>query len=293
MDLVEMTEICSNNQQTIEFLWNNGLLKRSYWCCHQQCIEIKNRTSDGKEFKCSVCEARYSIRSESFFFNVHISLRYLLLLLYLFACNTSHGLTSKFFGTKVSHRFIGQWYDKLCGVMRRYISRHPVRLGGPETIVELDETALGRKRKYHRGTPRGSGLKWVLGLIDRTTKKCHLEIVQNRNRNILFPIINRTVHPETVIHSDEAAVYTTLADDLGFEHYMVKHKETYVAPDGTHTNTIENFWTHLKNNLKEKHGVANDKLKLHLNEFTWRWNRKTEGNAFNLLMADIAVQYPL
>ena len=36
----------------------------------------------------------------------------------------------------------------------------------------------------------------------------------------------------------------------------LKHKENYVNPlDGTHTNNIENFWTHMKNKMCELHGV--------------------------------------
>lgn len=292
MDLVDMTTICSTTTATIDFLRDKNLLKKHYICCNDTCIEVKSRTSDGIEFKCQNCSKRYSIRTDSFFFNVHISLRYLLLLIFLFACSTSHGLCSKFMGQKVSHRFIGQWFDKLRDVMTRYLLRHRVTLGGPDSVVEIDETALGRKRKYNRGAFRGSGLKWVFGLIDRQTKKCHLQLVPNRTRDTLFDIIQNNVLRDTIIHSDEAPVYATLRRE-GYEHYTVKHKESYVAPDGTHTNCIENFWTHLKNNLKEKHGVSNDKLPGHLDEFIWRWNRKSEGTVFELLMQDIREQYPL
>ena len=61
--------------------------------------------------------------------------------------------------------------------------------------------------------------------------------------------------PGTRIHSDEAAVYYTL-NQQGDIHRTVKHKENYVnLLDGTHTNNIENFWTHLKNKMREMHGV--------------------------------------
>lgn len=285
-----MMTICSTTENTIEYLRTNGLLKRKYICCGENCSEIRSRTLDGFEFKCQSCQKRYSLRTSSIFFDVRICLRYLLLLIYLFACNTSLILATKFFHNKVSIRFIGQWFDKLQLVMTNHLLRNPILLGGPDTIVEIDETCLGRKVKYHRGNPRGSGQKWIFGIIDRTSKKCHLEIVPNRTRDVLFQIIRQYIRPHTVVHSDEALVYSTLNAE-GYEHYTVKHKETYVAPDGTHTNTIENFWSHLKGSFKEKCGVPNENLPAHLDEFIWRWNRKNEGCTFALILQDIAEQF--
>lgn len=195
-------------------------------------------------------------------------------------------------GRKVGAKTIALWFHFLRDVMSTYLVSNPIQLGGPDSIVEIDETGLGRKRKYNQGAFRGSGLKWVLGIIDRTTKFVHIQMVPNRTRETLLQIIEAHVLQDTVIHTDEAPVYRIL-NSRGFEHYTVKHKETYVAPDGTHTNCIENVWTHLKNNLKQKHGVPNDKLPAHIDEFLYRWNRKNEGPTFEILLRDLAMQNPL
>lgn len=294
MDLIEMTRITSSIEDTKNFLRNANLLKKSQYCCGQECYEVKSKTTDCSEFKCRVCKKRYSLRTGSIFFDVHISLSYLLMLTFLFAANTSVTLTQTFMGKKVSRKSIILWFHTLRDVMSCFLVHNPVQLGGRDSIVEIDETGLGRKRKYNRGAFRGSGLKWVLGILDRTTKKVHIELVPNRTRDTLLPIIEMHVLPETVIHTDEAPVYRILSQrGRAFEHYSVKHKETYVAPDGTHTNGIENIWTHLKNSLKQKHGVPNDKLPAHIDEFLYRWNRKTEGQMFDLLIRDISTQHPV
>ena len=70
----------------------------------------------------------------------------------------------------------------------------------------------------------------------------------------------------------------------------LKHKEHYVSVDGTHMNTIENFWTHMKNHFKTMHGVTSDNLPLHLDEYIYRWNCKNEGDIFDLILNDIAEQ---
>lgn len=76
-----------------------------------------------------------------------------------------------------------------------------------------------------------------------------------------------------------------ILNQRGFEHYTVCHRDHYVATDGTHTNYIEGVWSHVKQNLKEKWGVSNHKLPAHVDEFLYRWNRKSEGQIFSLLMS--------
>lgn len=289
---MDVTRITASVDKTIEFLRNWNLLKQRHICCGNECYQVKSKTSDCSEFKCGQCKKRYSIRTDSCFFDIHIRLTHLVMLIFLFATNTSLSLAVKFICSKVGAKSISLWFHFLRDVMSTYLVSNPIQLGGADNVVEIDETGLGRKRKYNRGAFRGSGLKWVLGIIDRTTKLIHVQLIPNRTRDVLLPIIEAHVLRETVIHTDEAPVYRIL-NNRGFEHYTVKHKETYVAPDGTHTNFIENVWTHLKNNLKQKHGVPNDKLPAHIDEFLYRWNRKNEGPIFEMLLRDMAQQNPL
>lgn len=292
MDLIEITEVTRTIDTTIEFLRDKNLLLRTFYCCQQECRVHQCKTSDKSEFRCLLCKKSYSIRYHSFFYDIHINLSHLLLLIYLFAANTSVALSSRYLGKNVSKKSISSWYHCLRDVMSQYLVTNPIHLGNADSVVEVDETCLGRKRKYNRGSFRGSGQKWILGIIDRNTQKCHVQMIPDRKRDTLVPIIEQYVLPDTVIHTDEAPMYRVL-NQLGFEHYTVCHRDHYVAPDGTHTNTIEGLWSHLKDVFKQKHGVPNDKLPAHLDEFLYRWNRKNEGPVFELLLQDIATQNPL
>ena len=290
--LRDIGRITGDLQETIVFLRDKRLLKKEYTCCDNICSEVKSKSSDGKEFKCNTCGKRYSLRSGSFFYNVHVSLQNLLLLTFIFALKTPIKLATSLFQGDVSHVTIKQWFNFLREVCSQHLFRHPTMLGGPGVVVELDESALGRKRKYNRGFVRGSGIKWIFGLLDLSTGQCHIEYVQNRARVTLFPIIHRHVLPRSQINSDEAAVYFSLQQE-GYIHKTVKHKENYVNPlDGMHTNHIENFWTHLKNKMREMHGVKIEQLPLHLDKFMYRWNTKNRP-PFEQLIVDIAEQYPV
>ena len=171
---------------------------------------VKSKSSDGKDFKCKLFYKRYSIRTGSFFSNVHVSLRLLLLCTFLLSIEASVTLVSACFKKKLSTKKIIQMFDFLREVMSTYMVQNNAMLGGPNATVEIDETAIGRKRKFQRGAFRGSCIKWIFGLIDRNTKKCHLQYVQNRQRQTLFPIIERFVIPGTCINSHEFLTYRSL-----------------------------------------------------------------------------------
>ena len=126
-------------------------------------------------------------------------------------------------------------FDFLREVMSTYSLNSRIMLGGEDKTVEIDESAKGRKGKFRRGAFRGSGIKWIFGIIDRETKKCHIEHVPNRKRETLFPIINRYVARGTLINPDEFSTYQTLNQE-GYEHGTVNHSENYVSPNGTRTN---------------------------------------------------------
>ena len=174
--------------------------------------------------------------------------------------------------------------------MSKHLLRHPIKLGGKNNVCEIDETCLGRQRKYNRGETCGSGYKWIFGILDVEMKKCHLQIVPNRSREVLSPIIEEFIIRCSIIHSDEFSTYANLEGE-GYIHKKVKHKEFYVNfVDGTHTNNIENFWTHVKNIIHSFHDVYNDMLPNFIDEIIYRWNRKLEGKCFSLLLEDIAEQ---
>ena len=67
------------------------------------------------------------------------------------------------------------WYNFCRDVCTTYLTRNPVRLGGPlhDDIVELNEALYKRKNKYPRGHDRGGG-QWVFGIIERKNSKVML-----------------------------------------------------------------------------------------------------------------------
>ncbi|KAG0439165.1 hypothetical protein DMUE_2623 [Dictyocoela muelleri] len=112
-----------------------------------------------------------------------------------------------------------------------------------------------------------------------------MEIVPNRKKETLLPIIQRVVSPGSIIHSDEWPAYRIINAEL-YEHGTVRHKLHFVYPiTGVHTQHIESYWNKHKYRSKIMKGVGKTDLYLYINE--WMWRDNIEGDClekvFNLI----------
>ncbi len=121
----------------------------------------------------------------------------------------------------------------------------PLRqLGGPGTVVEIDESLL-YKRKYNRGRLLLNQREhvWVFGMVQRPPappppppgqppppqprqpRHIILEIVDRRNAATLLPLIQQHILPGTTIMSDLWAAYGGIANlPQGYQHFGVNHQ---------------------------------------------------------------------
>lgn len=83
-------------------------------------------------------------------------------------------------------------------------------IGGPGTIVEVDEAKFGR-RKYNRG--RAVEGDWVFGGVQRGTKAIFLEVVPDRTQETLMEIIHRRILQGTTIITDGWRAYNAIAHE--------------------------------------------------------------------------------
>ena len=170
-----------------------------------------------------------------------------------------------------------------------------MKLGGPGVICQIDESAFSHKPKYHRGRAPKSEI-WVFGIVDTsfTPGRAYLQIVEDRSAATLLPIIRDVCKPGTIIHSDSWAAYSSIKRDLGFTHQQVNHSDVnhrFVAPDGTHTQAIESYWSKRKLRVKKMKGIRRNMLCEYLHEFMWRDFFGTD--SFINLLRHISEQYPL
>jgi transposase-like protein len=208
---------------------------------------------------------------------------------YMFSKNVPGNMCKALMVGNVSENTIYQWYHFYRGLFSRYLLDHPVKLGGPGDIVEIDESKWGRKRKYGRGHVSPNH-PWVFGLISRRTNKVVVLTVNRRTKAELIPKIQQVVIPGSTIYSDDWRAYRCLTN-YGYNHEYVTHCHNFVDPiTHVHTNTIEGFWGHAKNPFKQMHGCPRDHINEFLDELMLRWNMK-DRDLFSFLLEQIGNYY--
>jgi transposase-like protein len=172
------------------------------------------------------------------------------------------------------------------------------KLGGE---VEADETFIGGKaRNMHKSVKArritGQGQSAtdkiiVMGMLERGGH-VRAQVVADRIKNTLHPIIRQHVETGTALFTDELGGYRGLEDE--YEHQVIDHAVQYVN-GRVHTNGMENFWSLLKRGLSGTY-VAVEPFHLfrYLDEQTFRFNNRatkenkiTDADRFNMAVSNI------
>jgi len=105
---------------------------------------------------------------------------------------------------------VTDWCNFFREVCLEHYTRHPIKIGGPGTVVEIDES-IKFKRKYNRGRI-GADEQWVFGGVERESGRIFMIEVPNRRADTLLPIIQEYILPGTTIISDGWAAYNAISE---------------------------------------------------------------------------------
>lgn len=147
-------------------------------------------------------------------------------------------------------------------------------LGGPDKVVEADETYVGGKAK-NRATRKPTKKKAVVALVERDghARSFHVANVNAKTvRGVLVANVERTAH----LMTDESPVYTRLGKEYN-GHSVVNHSaREYVTTGGfKHSNTAENFFSIFKRGvIGTYHHMSEAHLGRYCREFDFRYNTR-------------------
>jgi transposase-like protein len=162
--------------------------------------------------------------------------------------------------------------------VRTLLAEENLQLEG--STVEVDETYIGGVRKFGRGRPmRGDKKKTpVIGLVERGGR-AYAKVIPDNTAKTLVGIVRKRVVPGSVVYTDEAPAYNTVAANRRYIHYRINHKHQGYVRGHIHTNSVEGFWSLLKRGIGGVyHAVSPKYLQTYLNEYTFRYNHRFEGN---------------
>ncbi|HEY0413703.1 MAG TPA: IS1595 family transposase [Allosphingosinicella sp.] len=188
-------------------------------------------------------------------------------------CTTRNGVAAKRVERDLGVTYKTAW--RMCHEIRKYMaaldSDDP--LGGPGSVVQIDETYIGGYIKASDGTAL-SNKKVVLGMME-VGGELVTRVVEDTKRGALLPHIAAHVLSGTTVYTDEKRSYNGLCL-RGLRHQTVCHKAgEYVSPKGTTVNGIEGFWAMLKRGINGTHiHVSGKHLPKYLGEFEYRHNMR-------------------
>jgi transposase-like protein len=166
--------------------------------------------------------------------------------------------------------------------IRSLLSEPDMQLEG--STVEIDETYVGGKRKNRHGSRgmhgRDNDEKTpVFGMVERGGRVIAC-VTPDVKASTLFPIIEEKILPNTTVYSDEYSTYDQLHKLANcYNHKRIKHAQKIYVMGDVHTQTIEGFWSLVKRGIGGVyHSVSRKYLQTYLNEYSFRYNRRDQGN---------------
>ena len=263
-----------DDDSCLEFLkekrWPNGVA----YCgkCEQE--RKHHRVTGRPAYACDYCGSMISPMAGTIFEKSSTSLRLWFYAMYQMG-STRCGISAKQIQRETGVTYKTAW--RMFRQIRSLLSDPDMQLEG--SLVEMDETYMGGKRKGHRGRPpAGDGKKTcVVGVVERKGRVVALA-ANDATRETLHGIAKEYVLPESTVFTDELSAYDGLQSH-GYEHRRINHSAGVYVVGDVHTQTIDGFWSLVKRGIGGVyHAVGKQYLQSYLDEYSFRYNRRDRGN---------------
>lgn len=263
MEIIEISRIVSDEEKTIEYLQEKGILKKYEECpyCGGKSLGRVRR----QKIKCYSCRREWGVRKGSILENLKMPLGKVVMGIKLFELEVSGLQASK--QLRVAYNTLMKLFNLLRRVIYCELEGGVDSLGGE---VEMDESYFGGRRKGFRG--RGSTNKIpVFGILEREGK-VKVEIVNDVTSETLLTLAIKKVKRGSLIYTDRYRSYDGLVS-MGFKHKRIDHSKRF-GNGKVYINGIEGFWSYAKERLMKYHGVSKEKFPLYLKELEYRYNMR-------------------
>ncbi|MCH8262537.1 MAG: IS1595 family transposase [Proteobacteria bacterium] len=235
-------------------------------------------------YACQWCSYQISPMADTPFHRSSTPLQKWFYAMYLFT-TSRHGVPAKELQRQLSVTYKTAWR------MGHEIRKYMADVDGDSNLsghVEIDETYIGGKDE-RMGVPNsGSKKTAVFGMIERGGDVITRVIPKTTKANT-HPLIKEFINKGSTISSDEWPGYMRLKD-LGYTHGTVRHTREQYVNGIHHTNSMEGYWSRIKNSIRGTHvHVSKKHLQKYLGEFEYRYNMRANPSLmFDLLLRAFA-----
>jgi transposase-like protein len=229
--------------------------------------------------QCNDCRAQYTVTVGTVFERSKVPLNKWLL------CNHLLCASKKGMSAHEIHRLLGVTYKTawfMCHRIREAMKTEKGPMGGPNSIVEIDETFVGGKA--HNRAFKATPIKQIVfSLVERNTLDGNGKVASFHVANVtaatLRPIVMKHVDRSSFLMTDKAWNYRRFGKEFA-AHGSVDHTKDEYVVGFKHTNTVENFFSIFKRGvIGTYHHLSEAHLHRYAAEFDFRYNTRKDTDA--------------
>lgn len=237
-------------------------------------------------YHCNECGKQFTVTVGTVYEASHIPLHKWLLATHLMTASKK-GISAHQLHRMLGITYKSAWFmaHRIREAMRDF---NPGPLGGPNKVVEADETYVGGKARNRKGrVPRKEA---VFSLVERDGRVISQHVAEVSAKTLRKALVTQ-IDRKSYLMTDEAMVYIGVGREFS-GHGSVNHSiEEYVRGGFWHTNTIENYFSIMKRGITGVyHHVSQKHLKRYLAEFDFRYNERSGLGVSDAERADKALK---
>lgn len=268
--------------------WPNGIT----YCDTCKADKKHHRVTGRTAYACETCGWHLYPLAGTILEKTTTSLRTWFYAMYLMG-STRCGISAKQIQRETSVTYKTAW--RMFKQIRSLLSEE-IQLQGP---AEMDETYFGGRVKSGKRlggkSQRFTNKTRIAGIVERKGKII-ARTATERGNNQLLNLATEYILPDSTVYTDEYAAYNNLdkatkdGKPLGYNHRRIHHASKVYVMGDIHTNTVEGFWSLLKRGIGGVyHAVSQEYLQTYLDEYTYRYNRRDQGNLiFKSILAEVS-----
>ena len=248
------------------------------WNGNVTCVEcVSNNVYErksGHSYVCRDCRRNFTVKTGTIFEQSNMSMQKWYLAMYFLTTNVK-GISSCQLAKKLKITQKTAWFVlhriRFAFAQKSFVA--PVN-----GVVELDETYIGGKeRNKHSdkktGNTQGRCVKTKTPVFGIKSEEGVLAVVvEDVKKETLQSIVRKNVAEGAVVMTDEYGGFSGLS--MSYDHRVCVHSQgQFVTSNGTHTNGIENYWSHLKRMIiGTYHQVSRKHMNSYLGAQSFRYN---------------------
>jgi transposase-like protein len=265
--------------------WADGVI-----CPHCGVIgghyKLEGKSTRPGVYKCAACSDQFTVTVGTVFERSKIKLHIWLQAVHLMSASKK-GISAKQIERMLGVSYKTAWF--MCHRIREAMTVSPDagQMGGPNTIVEADETYWGNLYKARAGA--GHKMK-VVSLVERESGQKRSFHVANVTSDTVEAVLKSQVHAETHLMTDESYVYKRVGKYFN-AHSTVNHGKKEYARGNVTSNTVEASFAIFKRGLNGTfHSVSERHLQRYATEFDFKWNHRSANGFNDVERADAALK---